>query len=119
VDESLLFGSALMKSTFTNLLLLMMLVSLLVSCRDQASLAAPSTLKSTTNGDGTGVLRTGFVPLDNPLFLSAADSSSFPEDEMVLAMEWKGESRAYPMRMLWFHHIVNDTIAERPFLITF
>ena len=109
-----------MKSTITNLFLLMMLLFPLVSCRDQAPpLATPSTLKSTANVDGSGVRRSGFVPLDNPVFLSVEESSSFLEDEMILALEWEGESRAYPMRMLWFHHVVNDTIAGRPFLITF
>lgn len=98
----------------------MMLVLLLVSCGDQAPPPTTgSTLESTETTDNNGGRRTRFVPLDDPVFLSVNESNSIPEDELILALEWGGEARAYPMRMLWFHHIVNDTIAGRPFLITF
>jgi len=30
-----------------------------------------------------------------------------------------GEARAYPIRMLRFHHIVNDQVSGRPILITY
>ena len=63
--------------------------------------------------------RTPFVPLDNPLVLSAQEATFLDDDELVLGVEWQGEAHAYPIRMLRFHHIVNDTIAGRPLLITY
>ena len=59
-----------------------------------------------------------FVPLDDPLFL-AIDQSEFADDELVLGVEWAGEARAYPVRMLRYHHIINDSVDGSPFLITY
>ena len=41
------------------------------------------------------------------------------DEDLVLGLEWAGEARAYPINMIWFHHIVNDTVAGRPILITY
>ena len=63
--------------------------------------------------------RTPFVPLDDPEFVSAYESD-FPADaDLVLGLEWHGEPRAYPVSMMVFHHIANDTVAGRPFLISY
>ena len=59
------------------------------------------------------------MPLDNPRVLSQQAATYLGEDELVLVLERQGEARAYPIRMLRFHHIVNDTIAGRPVLITY
>ena len=63
--------------------------------------------------------RTPFVPLDNPQLLQGYEASYLDDDDLVLGLEWNGVTHAYPVRMLRFHHIVNDTIAGRPFLITY
>ncbi len=63
--------------------------------------------------------RTAFVPLDNPQFLAAQQGAYLQDTELVLGLEWKGEARAYPIRMLHFHHIVNDTVSGKPFLVTY
>ena len=63
--------------------------------------------------------RTPFVPLDNPALLTASDAVYLEDDDLVLGLVWEGEARAYPIRMVTFHHIVNDTIAGRPFLVTY
>ena len=60
----------------------------------------------------------GFVPLDDPVFL-AADEADFADDELVLGVEWAGEIRAYPVRMLRYHHVVNDSVNGSPLLITY
>ena len=62
---------------------------------------------------------TPFVPLDQPAFLDAAESGFLPDEDLVLGLEWMGESRAYPIRMITYHHIVNDTVAGRPVLVTY
>lgn len=59
------------------------------------------------------------MPLDQPAFLAANESGNLPDDDLVLGLEWMGEARAYPIRMLTYHHIVNDTVAGRPLLITY
>lgn len=54
---------------------------------------------------------TPFVPLDNPQMLPLGEASYLDDDELVLGLEWSGEDRAYPVRKLTYHHIVNDTVA--------
>ena len=63
--------------------------------------------------------RTPFVPLDQPAFLTASETDYLPDEDLVLGLEWMGEARAYPIRMLTYHHIVNDTIDGRPVLVTY
>ena len=46
-------------------------------------------------------------------------SANITGDSYVLGVVSNGESRAYPLDMMWYHHIANDTIAGRPVLITF
>ena len=59
------------------------------------------------------------MPLDRPAFLTAGETGNLPDEDLVLGLEWMGEARAYPIRMLTYHHIVNDTIAGRPLLVTY
>ena len=59
------------------------------------------------------------MPLDQPAFLTAGESDYLPNEDLVLGLQWMGESRAYPIRMLTYHHIVNDTVAGRPLLVTY
>ena len=69
--------------------------------------------------DETYQRNTPFVPLDNPVLLTAQEATYLPDDDLVLGLEWQGEARAYPIRMLRYHHIVNDTVAGQPLLITY
>ena len=61
----------------------------------------------------------GFVPLDNPLFIAADETEYFGDEELVLGVEFAGEVRAYPVRMLRYHHVVNDTVGGEPLLVTY
>ena len=63
--------------------------------------------------------RGGFVPLDDPAFLTAVETDYFGDEELVLGVEFAGEVRAYPVRMLRYHHIVNDTVGGEPLLVTY
>ena len=60
-----------------------------------------------------------FVALDNPNFVSVAEATWMQADEVILGLEYEGEARAYPVRMLRYHHIVNDEINGWPVLVTF
>ena len=74
---------------------------------------------SGSEDDPTYRRRSGFVPLDNPVFLSSGDASYLDDDELVLGVFWQGAARAYAIRMITFHHIVNDNVAGRPILVTY
>lgn len=61
----------------------------------------------------------GIPPIDEPTF-QAADTVDWLEDkEPVLALEAAGEWRAYPVQILTWHEIVNDTIADKPVAVTY
>ena len=80
---------------------------------------ATPTPTTTPDFDITYQRRTPFVPLDNPALLSIDEATYLSEDDLVLGLAWGDEQRAYPVRMVRFHHLVNDTISGRPFLITY
>lgn len=50
-----------------------------------------------------------FHPLEHPAFSSAHDTRLDPR-EKLLAINIKGHSRAYPVRSLSYHHVVNDVL---------
>ncbi len=60
-----------------------------------------------------------FVPLDTPEFITPAEATFLGADDVILGVTIDGDSRAYPIRMMTFHHIVNDSFDGRPILITF
>lgn len=58
--------------------------------------------------------------IDNPKFESVADSGVWlVDDDVVFALHYKGESKAYPQRILNWHEIVNDKVAGDLVSITF
>jgi hypothetical protein len=61
----------------------------------------------------------GIPPIDQPRFEPAADVGWLTEDEPVLAPAIGQPARAYPVRLLIWHEIVNDTIGGRPVAITY
>ncbi len=61
----------------------------------------------------------GFVPLDNPEVIEATAATYLSPDDRVLGLTVNGESRAYPIRMLTYHHVANDEIGGVPVLVTF
>ena len=69
--------------------------------------------------DLSRIRRTPFVPLDSPEVLWGEEAGYLSDDELVLGLEWEGQARAYPVRMIKYHHVVNDSVDGRPILITY
>ena len=62
----------------------------------------------------------GIPPLDDPIFADVADSVDQLEPaESVVALEINGDARAYPVRVLMWHEIVNDTVGGIPVSVTY
>ncbi len=57
--------------------------------------------------------------IDSPVFVSASDATHVGDNDVVLALSWKGEHRAYPAKILDQHEIVNDVVADTPIAITY
>ncbi len=69
---------------------------------------------------GGGPPKDGIPSIDNPKFVSVTEADQWIEDnELVLAIVYKGVKRVYPLQIMVWHEIVNDTIAGDPILITY
>jgi hypothetical protein len=59
-----------------------------------------------------------FHPVGEPKFL-AANLATIDVNDMVIAVTLGGESRAYPIREMGYHHIVNDRLHGLPIVVTY
>jgi len=67
-----------------------------------------------------GPPRDGIPPIDVPKFVDVAAADAWLNDqEPVIALELNGDARAYPLQILMYHEIVNDTVGEMPVSVTF
>lgn len=66
-----------------------------------------------------GPPRNGIPAIHSPVFVSAEAADFLDDDDRVLGISIDGSARAYPVRILTRHEIVNDWIRERPVVITY
>jgi hypothetical protein len=59
-----------------------------------------------------------FHPLGVPQFQSIRQAH-LENDDMVIAVRVNGVSRAYPIREMAYHHVVNDTLGGQPIVSTY
>jgi hypothetical protein len=59
-----------------------------------------------------------FHGMGEPHFISIEQARIDPKD-MVIAVTMEGESRAYPIREMGYHHIVNDRLHQLPIVVTY
>ncbi len=60
-----------------------------------------------------------FNPLKQTAFAKAADAKEVGDKDMVLAVTINGESVAYPVRQMAYHHVVHDTVGGVPIVATY
>jgi hypothetical protein len=61
----------------------------------------------------------GIPALDDPVFEEPSDVEWIAPSEPVIAFEINGDARAYPLAIMTWHEIVNDTVGGTPVVITF
>lgn len=67
-----------------------------------------------------GPPKDGIPSIDEPRFESIAAARSWLADQSpVIALEIGGDARAYPLAILIWHEIVNDTVGGVPVVVTF
>jgi hypothetical protein len=59
-----------------------------------------------------------FKPFDRPAF-SSADQVKLDGDEKVIAVSLGQEARAYPIRIISYHHVINDLVNGVPIVATY
>lgn len=60
-----------------------------------------------------------FHPLPRLAFIEAGQAKHVADDDLVLGVESAGEGRAYPVRALAYHHVVNDEVGGEPIVATY
>jgi hypothetical protein len=67
-----------------------------------------------------GVPKDGIPAIDQPKFVTTSDASAWLKDtEPVIVFEHNDSARAYPLQILIWHEIVNDTVGGLPIIVTF
>jgi hypothetical protein len=67
-----------------------------------------------------GPPKDGIPSIDTPRFASVDEvATALEPTEPVMTVVVAGEARAYPLRILMWHEIVNDTVGEVPIAVTF
>ena len=60
-----------------------------------------------------------FNPLTNAAYARGSDASFVGGADMVLAVENNGDAVAYPVRLLAYHHVVQDIVGGTPIVATY
>jgi len=66
-----------------------------------------------------GPPKDGIPSIDDPQFIPVSEENRLGPKEPVMAIEIDGDARAYPLRILTWHEIVNDTIGGAPVAVTY
>lgn len=66
-----------------------------------------------------GPPKNGIPALQHPAFTSASEADSFlKQEDIVLGIEFTGTAKAYPVRILNWHEVVNDDVGEQPVVVS-
>jgi Protein of unknown function (DUF3179) len=60
-----------------------------------------------------------FNPLPNAAYAKTSDAGFVSDSDMVLAVENQGEAVAYPIRLMAYHHLVQDIVGGTPLVATY
>lgn len=80
------------------------------------------TLRSIDYGDlfSGGPGKDGIPAIDAPKFETVAEADEWlDEREPVQVVNLNGDARAYPMQIMMWHEVVNDTVGGEPVVITY
>jgi hypothetical protein len=67
-----------------------------------------------------GPPKDGIPSIDEPKFISAGEANAWLKDnEPVILFQNNDDARAYPLQILIWHEIVNDTVSGMPVVVTF
>lgn len=67
-----------------------------------------------------GPPKDGIPSIDEPMFISTSEADEWLEPmEPVVFLQIGEDARAYPIQILMWHEIVNDTVGDTPVIVTF
>ncbi len=59
-----------------------------------------------------------FEPFKGPTFVAIAEAP-LPADEVLMTVRSGDAVRGYPVRVMAYHHVLNDTLGEVPLVVTY
>jgi len=60
-----------------------------------------------------------FNPLPDPAYAKAGEVTFINDDDRVMSVTLGNESVAYPIRLMGYHHVVQDTVGGTPLVATY
>lgn len=66
-----------------------------------------------------GPPKDGIPSIDQPVFRSVTEAADLAPNDPVIGLEISRDARAYPLRILIWHEIVNDTVGGLPVAVTY
>jgi hypothetical protein len=66
-----------------------------------------------------GVVKDGIPALDDPDLIEAGEAEYLREDDLVFGVSIAGDARAYPLRIMGWHEMVNDTVGGVPLALAY
>ncbi len=66
-----------------------------------------------------GPPKDGIPAINDPKFVAVSEVDDIPPTEPVVGLTLGGETKAYPLRILMWHEIVNDHVGGIPVSVTF
>ncbi len=66
-----------------------------------------------------GPPKDGIPAILKPDFIRPESAYFISDDDQVIGVEIAGDARAYPIKILNWHEVVNDTISGVPIVVTF
>jgi hypothetical protein len=66
-----------------------------------------------------GPPKDGIPALLEPALVRAVESGFMNPGDTVIGVVVAGQPRAYPIKILNWHEVVNDAVGDRPFVVTF
>lgn len=66
-----------------------------------------------------GPPRDGIPSLDHPKFIAASEADFLSPDDKLLGINYNGVTKAYPIAILDYHELVNDTFGDQPVAVSY
>jgi len=66
-----------------------------------------------------GPPKDGIPAIRKPVFVKATEDGFLSDQDRILGLVEGSEAKAYPIKILNWHEIVNDTLAGKPVLVTY
>jgi hypothetical protein len=60
-----------------------------------------------------------FNPIGNAAYAKTSEAAFVADTDMVMAVENNGEAVAYPVRLMAYHHLVQDNVGGTPIVATY